>query len=138
MDPSLLLVFIVIVRIGGSGEMVITARNKQENSVNTQSATESIVVVAECGEQLGDNLGLRAAAMQLLVTSDKYRGSRTLPPILLQGANSAREPSKPELDCNQVWLHMIYFSQPSTNRLRRSTLSCCMKSLCSVTKVRNC
>ena len=102
MDLSLLLVFIVIVRIGGSGEMVITARNKQENSVNTQSATESIVVVAECGEQLGDNLGLRAAAMQLLVTSDKYRGSRTLPPILLQGANSAREPSEPEVECNQV------------------------------------
>ena len=75
--------------------------------------------------------------MQLLVTSDKYRGSRTLPPILLQGANSAREPSKPELDCNQVWLHMIYFSQPSTNILRRTTLSCCIKSL-NVTIVRNC
>ena len=61
MDPSLLLVFIVIVRIGGSGEMVITARNKQKNSVNTQSATESIVVVAECGEQLGDNLGVSSS-----------------------------------------------------------------------------
>ena len=66
MDLSLLLVFIVIVRIGGSGEMVITARNKQENSVNTQSATESIVVVAECGEQLGDNLGVSSSVLRLL------------------------------------------------------------------------